>query len=196
MDNECSGKPKNVWWEAVAGAISPTQIAIGRKAKCVRKNNQPTHGITQFYEWQTESRKITWWMLFVCHEKKWSSNCDGWRKMFLKPKAEKMVAFNWRRRSFNTRPRRFGNNNMLCVWSDQSGIMYWNFWSQAKPLIYKAIANICLNQALIEKWPEWNKKHNKVTITSSNYSARVCKAAIQYFWKSCKMPRRMIYRKS
>ena len=59
------------------------------------------------------------------------------------------------------RPNRFGQKIMLCVWWDQSDIVYYKLLEPGETVNTKRYHQqiITFNHALIEKRPEWTKRH-------------------------------------
>ena len=68
------------------------------------------------------------------------------------------------------RSNRFGRKVMLCVWWDQSGIVYCKLLEPGKTINAQRYHQqmINLNHALIEKQPEWAKRQEKVILLQDN----------------------------
>jgi Transposase. len=64
------------------------------------------------------------------------------------------------------RPNHFGRKFMLCVWWDQSGIVYCKLLEPGETVNLQRYHQemINLNRTLIEKRPEWTKRHGKVIL--------------------------------
>jgi Transposase. len=99
-------------------------------------------------------------------------NCDWWRKvdLFWEPKVEKIVAVPSEAGPSIPWPNRFGRKIMLCVWWDQSGIVYYKLLEPGKTVNAQRYHQemINLNHALIEKRLEWAKRHGKVIVLHGN----------------------------
>ena len=68
---------------------------------------------------------------------------------------------------------------ILCIWWDQRGIIYYELLKPSETITgdrYR-LQLIRLNQALKEKRPEWDNKHNKLILLHDN--ARRCKNTLQ-----------------
>jgi Transposase. len=68
------------------------------------------------------------------------------------------------------RPNRFGRKIMLCVWWDQSGIVYCKLLEPGETVSAQRYHQemIYLNHALIEKRTEWAKRYGKVILLYDN----------------------------
>ena len=81
------------------------------------------------------------------------------------------------------RPNRFGRKIMLCVCWDQSGIVYYKLLEPGKTVnaqcYHQEIINF--NHALIEKRPEWAKRHisEKIPSIIENYLGLADTGSIQ-----------------
>ena len=73
------------------------------------------------------------------------------------------------------RLNRFEKKIMLCVWWDQSGIVYYELLELSKTVnaqhYHQQMIN--LNHALIEKRPEWAKRHGKVILLHDNAPSHI-----------------------
>ena len=100
-------------------------------------------------------------------------NCDWWRKvdLFWKPEMEKIMAVPSKASPSTPRPNRFGRKIMLCVWWNQSSIVY------RKPTIILWPGGIWLAPLPIN-------------------GIRTCRETLQQFWRSVKMTQRMFCRKT
>lgn len=75
------------------------------------------------------------------------------------------------------RPNRFGKKTMLCVWWDQGGVVYYELLKPGETVNtdrYKQQI-INLNHALIEKRPEWARRHGKVILLHDNAPSHTAK---------------------
>ena len=68
------------------------------------------------------------------------------------------------------RPNRFGRKTMLCVWWDQCGVVYFELLKPGETVNTDRCRQqiINLNHALIEKRPEWARRHVKVILQHDN----------------------------
>jgi Transposase. len=99
-------------------------------------------------------------------------NCDWWRKLdlFWEHVVEKIVAVPTEAGPSTPRTNCFGRKIMLCVWWDQSGIVYYKLLEPGKTVNTQCYHQemINLNHALFEKRPEWAKRHGKVILLHDN----------------------------
>ena len=82
------------------------------------------------------------------------------------------------------KPNRFGRKTMLCAWWDQCGVVYFELLQPGetvnKDRYRQQIIN--LNHALIEKRPEWARRHGKVILQHYNtpsHTAKVVKNTLK-----------------
>jgi Transposase. len=77
------------------------------------------------------------------------------------------------------RPNRFGRKITLCVWWDQSGIVYCKLLEPGETVNAQRYPQemINLNHALNEKRPEWAKRHGKVILLHDNAPSHTSKLA-------------------
>ena len=105
------------------------------------------------------------------------------------------------------RPNRFGRNTMLCVWWDQCGVVYFELLRPGETVNTDRYRQqiINLNHALIEKRPEWARRHGNIiapALLSRPRPVRLSafridgtltrRAALRQFCRSRKMARLMV----
>ena len=75
------------------------------------------------------------------------------------------------------RPNRFGRKTMLCVWWDQCGVVYFDLLKPGETVNTDRYRQqiINLNHALIEKRPEWARRHGKVILQHDNVPSHTAK---------------------
>ena len=75
------------------------------------------------------------------------------------------------------RPNRFGRKRMLCVWWDQYGVVYFELLKPGETVNTDRYRQqiINLNHALIEKRPEYARKHGKVILQHDNAPSHTAK---------------------
>lgn len=75
------------------------------------------------------------------------------------------------------RPNRFGKKTMLCVWWDQNGVVYYELLKPGETVNAQRYRQqmINLNQALIDKRPEWATRHGKVILLHDNAPSHTAK---------------------
>jgi [histone H3]-lysine36 N-dimethyltransferase SETMAR len=68
------------------------------------------------------------------------------------------------------KPNRFGRKTMLCVWWDQDGVVYHELLKPGETVNTDRYRQqmINLNHALIEKRPQWARRHGKVILQHDN----------------------------
>lgn len=68
------------------------------------------------------------------------------------------------------KPNRFGRKTMLCVWWDQDGVVYHELLKPGETVNTDRYRQqiINLNHALIQKRPEWARRHGKVILQHDN----------------------------
>ncbi|UYV73512.1 CACTIN [Cordylochernes scorpioides] len=71
------------------------------------------------------------------------------------------------------RPNRFGKKAMLCIWWDQTGVVYFELLKPGKMVNTSRYEQQMhsLREALNEKRPEWREKHNKLILQHDNAPA-------------------------
>ncbi|UYV62360.1 hypothetical protein LAZ67_2000267 [Cordylochernes scorpioides] len=71
------------------------------------------------------------------------------------------------------RPNRFGKKAMLCIWWDQTGVVYFELLKPGKMVNTSRYEQQMrsLREALNEKRPEWREKHNNLILQHDNAPA-------------------------
>lgn len=89
------------------------------------------------------------------------------------PKRKKSWVSPGERARSTPRPNRFGHKAMLCVWWDQKGVVYHELLKPGETVNGERYRQqmINLNHALIEKRPEWARRHGKVILLHDNAPA-------------------------
>ncbi|UYV61859.1 SETMAR [Cordylochernes scorpioides] len=82
------------------------------------------------------------------------------------------------------RPNRFGKKAMLCIWWDQTGVVYFELLKPGKMVNTSRYEQQMhsLREALNEKRPEWREKHNNLILQNDNapaHNATVVKNTIK-----------------
>ncbi|UYV84901.1 hypothetical protein LAZ67_X003927 [Cordylochernes scorpioides] len=82
------------------------------------------------------------------------------------------------------RPNRFGKKAMLCIWWDQTGVVYFELLKPGKMVNTSRYEQQMhsLREALNEKRPEWREKHNNLILQHDNapaHNATVVKNTIK-----------------
>ncbi|UYV77380.1 hypothetical protein LAZ67_15000798 [Cordylochernes scorpioides] len=82
------------------------------------------------------------------------------------------------------RPNRFGKKAMLCIWWDQTGVVYFQLLKPGKMVNTSRYEQQMhsLREALNEKRPEWREKHNNLILQHDNapaHNATVVKNTIK-----------------
>ncbi|UYV77993.1 SETMAR [Cordylochernes scorpioides] len=82
------------------------------------------------------------------------------------------------------KPNRFGKKAMLCIWWDQTGIVYFELLKPGETVNTSRYEQQMhsLREALNEKRPEWREKHNKLILQHDNapaHNATVVKNTIK-----------------
>ncbi|UYV63038.1 hypothetical protein LAZ67_2002917 [Cordylochernes scorpioides] len=83
------------------------------------------------------------------------------------------------------RPNRFGKKAMLCIWWDQTGVVYFELLKPGKMVNTSRYEQQMhsLREALNEKRPEWREKHNNLILQHDNapaHNVTVVKNTIKY----------------
>lgn len=128
-------------------------------------------------ERQQENRKVVCEMLLQRHERKSFLHriVTGDEKWiyFENPKRKHSWVSPGQPSTSTAKPNRFGEKRMLCVWWDQKGIVYYELLKKGETVdtVRYRQQIINLNHALIEKRPEWARRHGKVILLHDNAPA-------------------------
>ena len=104
--------------------------------------------------------------------------------LFQEPEAEKSWLSPGEVGPSNPRPNRFGRKTMLCVRWDQCGVVYFELLKPDETVNTDRYRQqiINLNHVLIEKRPEWARRHGKVILQHDNapsHTAKVVKNTLK-----------------
>lgn len=155
--------------------ISRRLKAMGKIQKC---GKWVPHELT---ERQMENRKTTCEMLLAKYERKSFLHriVTGDEKWiyFENPKRKKSWVTPGQPSTSTAKPDRFGKKRMLCVWWDQKGVVYYELLKPGETVNTDRYRQqmINLNHALIEKRPEWARRHGKVILLHDNAPAHKAK---------------------
>ena len=69
---------------------------------------------------------------------------------------------------------------MLCIWWDQRDIIYCELLKPSETITGDRLQLIRLNQALKEKRPEWDNRHNKLILLHDNARPHIAKPVKKY----------------
>ena len=89
---------------------------------------------------------------------------------FENPKRKKSWVSLGQPSTSTAKPDRFGKKRMLCVWWDQKGVVYHELLKPGETVNTDRYRQqiINLNDALMEKRPEWARRHGKVILLHDN----------------------------
>lgn len=155
--------------------ISDRLKAMGKIQKC---GKWVPHELN---ERQMENRKNTCEILLQRHERKSVlhrivTGDEKW--IYCKnPKRKKSWVNPGQPSTSTAKPDRFGKKTMLCVWWDQKGVVYHELLKPGETVNTDRYQQqmINLNHALIEKRPEWARRHGKVILLHDNAPAHKAK---------------------
>lgn len=132
-------------------------------------------------ERQQEKRKTICEILIARHEKKGFLHriVTGDEKWiyFENPKRQKSWVDPGQPSTSTARPDRFGKKRMLCVWWDQEGVVYRELLKPGETVNAERYRQqlINLSHALLEKRPEWARRHGKVILLHDNAPSHTAK---------------------
>ncbi|UYV61327.1 hypothetical protein LAZ67_1004379 [Cordylochernes scorpioides] len=139
-------------------------------------------------ERQQERRLVTCEGLLARHEKKSFLHriitSDEKSIHFSNPMRQKSWGLLGRFPKQTPRPNRFGKKAMLCIWWDQTGVVYFELLKPGKMVNTSRYEQQMhsLREALNEKRPEWREKHNNLILQHDNapaHNATVVKNTIK-----------------
>ncbi|UYV80290.1 SETMAR, partial [Cordylochernes scorpioides] len=194
LDNEPHGKPPQKFEEAELQALldedsSQTQEKLAKQLQ-VSQGAVSLHlnslGMTQklsrwvpheLSERQQERRLVTCEGLLARHEKnsflhRIVTSDEKWIN-FSNPTRQKSWGLPGQFPKKTPRPNRFGKKAMLCVWWDQTGVVYFELLKPGEMVNTNRYEQQMhsLREALNEKRPEWREKHNKLILQHDNAPA-------------------------
>jgi len=166
----------------LAEALHVSQETISRRLRAMGKINKLGKWVPHnLNERQMENRKVTCEMLLQRHERKSFlyrivTGDEKWI-YFENPKRKKSWLSPGEASPSTSRPNRFGKKTMLCVWWDQSGVVYYELLKPDETVNTQRYRQqmINLNHALIERRPEWARRHGKVILLHDNAPSRTAK---------------------
>lgn len=131
---------------------------------------------------QMEKRKMMAEMLLVRQERKSIlyrivTGDEKWI-YFDNPKRKKSWLSPGEAAPSTPRKNRFGKKTMLCIWWDQKGLLYYELLKPGETVDADRYRQqmINLNHALIEKRPEWARRHGRVILLHDNASSHTAKS--------------------
>ena len=167
-DDTLSQKQMAAMLNVAQQTISDRLKAMGKIQKC---GKWVPHELN---ERQMENRKNTCEILLQRHERKSVLHriVTGDEKWiyFKNPKRKKSWVNPGQPSTSTAKPDRFGKKTMLCVWWDQKGVVYHELRKTGETVNSDRYRQqmINLNHALIEKRPEWARRHGKVILLHDN----------------------------
>lgn len=166
----------------LAERLQVTQAAISKRlnmmGKILKAGKWVPHNLN---ERQMENRKVTSLSLLSRYEKKSFLHriVTGDEKWiyFENPKRKKSYVNPGQPAQSIPRPNRYGKKTMLCIWWDQKGILYHELLKPGETVNGERYKQqlINLNQSLIDKRPEWAKRHDKVILLHDNAPSHTTK---------------------
>jgi histone-lysine N-methyltransferase SETMAR len=159
----------------MAKMLNVTQPSISDRLKAMGKIQKCGKWVPhELNERQMENRKTTCEILLQRHERKSVLHriVTGDEKWiyFENPKRKKSWVTPGQPSTSTAKPNRFGKKTMLCVWWDQKGVVYHELLKPGETVNTHRYRQqmINLNHALIEKRPEWARRHGKVILLHDN----------------------------
>ncbi|UYV65772.1 hypothetical protein LAZ67_3005410 [Cordylochernes scorpioides] len=149
LDNEPHGKPPQKFEDTELQALLMRIVP-----KC-RSNSQNSYR----HENKSFLRRI------VTSDEKWIQ--------FSNPTRQKSWGLPGQFPKQTPRPNRFGKKAMLCIWWDQTGVVYFELLKPGKMVNTSRYEQQMqsLREALNEKRPEWREKHNNLILQHDNAPA-------------------------
>ena len=166
--------------QQLAKALNVSQETISRRLRVMGKINKLGKWVPHdLSERQMENRKVTCEMLLQRHERRSFLYLivTGDEKWIENPKRKKSCLSPGQTGPLTPRLNRFGKKTMLCVWWDQSGIVYYELLKPGETVNAQRYRQqmINLNHALIERRPEWARRHGKVIVLHDNAPSHTAK---------------------
>lgn len=166
----------------LAETLNVTRGAICQRLKAMGKIQKYGKWVPhQLNERQMENRKTVCEMLLQRFERKSFLHriVTGDEKWiyYENPKRKKSWLSPGEAGPSTARPNRFGRKTMLCVWWDQCGVVYYELLKPGETVNTDRYRQqmINLNHALIEKRPEWARRHGKVILQHDNAPSHTAK---------------------
>ncbi|UYV62300.1 SETMAR [Cordylochernes scorpioides] len=172
LDNEPRGKPPQKFEDAeltqtqekLAKQLQVSQVAVSLRLNSLGMTQKLSRWAPhELSERQQERRLVTRKGLLARHEKKSFlhrivTSDEKWIN-FSNPTRQKSWGLPGQFPKQTPRPNCFGKKAMLCVWWDQTGVVYFEFLKPGET-------------AVNEKRPEWREKHNKLILQHDNAPAQ------------------------
>lgn len=166
----------------LAEQLNVSRVAISKRLKAMGKIQKVGKWVPhELNERQIENRKVACEMLLRRHERKLFlyrivTGDEKWI-YFENPKRKKLWLSPGEVSTSTAKPDRFGRKTMLCVWWDQKGIVYFELLKPGETVNTDRYRQqmINLNHALIEKRPEWARRHRKVILLHDNAPSHTAK---------------------
>ncbi|UYV74724.1 SETMAR [Cordylochernes scorpioides] len=186
LDNEPHGKPPQKFEDAELQALLDEdstqmqgklakQLQVSQGAVSLRLNSL---GTTQkLSRWVPhEHEKKSFLHRIVTSDEKWIH--------FSNPTRQKSWGLPGQFPKQTPRPNRFGKKAMLCIWWDQTGVVYFELLKPGETVNTSRYEQQMhsLREALNEKRPEWREKHNNLILQHDNapaHNATVVKNTIK-----------------
>jgi [histone H3]-lysine36 N-dimethyltransferase SETMAR len=166
----------------MAAMLNVSQQTISDRLKAMGKIQKCGKWVPhELNERQMENRKNTCEILLQRHVRKTVLHrvVTGDEKWiyFKNPKRKKSWVSPGQPSTSTAKPDRFGKKTMLCVWWDQTGVVYDELLKSGETVNTDRYQQqmINLNHALVEKRPEWATRHGKVILLHDNAPAHKAK---------------------
>lgn len=169
--------------QQLAETLQVAQHTISDRLRAMGKIRKEGKWIPhQLNERQMENRKVVSELLLQRYEKKSFlhrvvTGDEKW-VYFENPKRKKSWLSPGQPSTSTAKPNRFGMKTMLCIWWDQKGVLYYELLKSGETVNIARYRQqiINLNHALIEKRPEWARRHGKVILQHDNAPSHKAKA--------------------
>lgn len=166
----------------LAEKLNVSQAAISDRLKAMGKIQKMGKWVPhELNERQLENRKIVSELLLQRHERKSFLHriVTGDEKWiyFENPKRQRLWVSPGEAGPSTARPNRFGRKTMLCVWWDQTGIVYYELLKPGETVNAARYSQqmVDLNHALTEKRPQFAQRHGKVILQHDNAPSHTAK---------------------
>ncbi|UYV71885.1 SETMAR [Cordylochernes scorpioides] len=205
LDNEPRGKPHQKFEDAelqalldddstqtqekLAKQLQVSQGSVSLRLNSLRMTQKLSRWVPhELSERQQERRLVTCEVLLARHEKKSFLHrivtSDEKSIHFSNPMRQKSWGLSGQFPKQTPRPNRLGKKAMLCVWWDQTGVVYFKLLKPGKMVNTSRYEQQMhsLREALNEKRPELREKHNKLILQHDNapaHNATVVKNTIK-----------------
>lgn len=168
--------------QQLAEGLGVTQAIVSMRLKAMGKIQKEGRWVPhELNERQQENRKIKCEMLLQRHERKSFlhrivTGDEKWI-FFDNPKRKKSWVSPGEAVPSTSRHDRFGRKTMLCVWWDHRDVVYYELLKPGETVNGERYRQqlINLNHALIEKRPDWARRHGKVILLHDNAPSHTMK---------------------